>query len=211
MSDRALPDMPAGSDSLVKACAAGQTFCAGSKLYRCAPSGAHATLVKECAYTAEGFKHRCVACPGGAAACGPDVPASTVKMTGLATINMTIIHGCTKGVSLSFGAGPMKEAVGHLFVKNGDAGPIFNCGLTKSVFGENRWISYKDASKKLSCKTWSWGMPTLPPKIATFSFSTSPSKAGLPYTVTADGYLTCDSGQTWKKFTYQAKSTVGLY
>ena len=49
------PDMPSGPDTLVKTCAAGQTFCVASKLHRCAPDGARATLVKECAYTTGGF------------------------------------------------------------------------------------------------------------------------------------------------------------
>jgi hypothetical protein len=135
------------------------------------------------------------------------VPPAQVKITGITSFNLSFPDGCPTTVELKASEDPGMSgkfaSEEHSFSQDGTSGPVLYYYHQSTYYGVIQYLTYKDASKNLSCMDPGVAPPPYPGGLMVDILW--PSTNNDLYTVSATGHLSCDDGKTWTAFTYTAE------
>jgi len=140
-------------------------------------------------------------------------------MTGLASFDLTYLPECDKTATYTTTGGGGKTGYMMTFTFK-YKGFTFKHTLYVGMGSSSEMLSFTDATRSLSCDVSinNAGTGSPPGKLyakywkdSDYNISRHPRRyRGYDY-IKSHGYMTCDKGSTWKKFTFSAKLPGPMY
>jgi len=224
--DGMVPDQPAKVDAPTvdgtapgkgtpQNCTPDKRFCYGTQMRLCAASGKDSVLEGDCASSnIANVKYTCIACSTSSwgITCEADKPLITGSASGIVSFTYSYQPTCnpTSSASLYIGTGLYHSASPNGVLNSYPTLSIFAPDITKIPSGQpiplipptgQQVTVTLIPSKGKSCGSYFFSNP---PSGGTVTITHQGAQKGSTVTIKISGQLTCDLGQTWEAFTYNA-------